>query len=244
MTESRLKLPMIIDGGQAVVSTIEQNIHLGIYTYDQIAHIARLTPQCLTRWFDGTKSSDPAISKRMPVGEHRVLAFLDLVQALAIRAIRKDQKLSLQKVRETIKYAKKLGVEYPFARNHKTFLFNDDVAILLDDETLITATGKYKKHQLMRPVVELYLEDLTFDVDSGLAIEYSPLKNGGRYILMKPSLQYGAPTVMPVGYTVSALVNAVYGEGSIADAASMFEVEEADVKLALRYEDMLAGATK
>jgi uncharacterized protein (DUF433 family) len=85
----------------------------------------------------------------------------------------------------------------------------------------------------------LYLDDLTFDPDSGLASEYTPLKDNGRKIVINPSKQFGAPVVMPVGYTAGALIEAVESEGSIEAAAEAYGVDEADVKLALRYDDML-----
>jgi uncharacterized protein (DUF433 family) len=214
----------------------------GIYTIDQAAHLARLSPRSLRRWFDGEGESEPALTRRVPRNDAQVFGFLDLIQALAIRAIRNTGKLSLQKIRQTIIEAEKPGVHYPFARDHKTFIFSDDVVIDVNGQ-LFQVTGYYRQQQLIKPVVEIYLQDLTFDPLTGLANEYVPLRDAtsDAKVVIKPTLKYGAPVVMPRGYTVSSLVGAVDSEGSIEAAAQMLDVPQADVKLALRYEDILAG---
>lgn len=211
----------------------------GLYPLDQAARLARLSPRVLRRWLDGDEASAPALRRRMPKNDADVLGFLDLVQALAIRALRRDGILSLQKVRETIEEAERLGLTYPFARRHQTYSFDDDVVIRFPDDTIIGVTGKYKRQHLITPVVELYLDDLSFNDESGFASRYTPLRDGTRQIVIDPSIQYGSPTVFPCRYTVGALVSAVDSEGSVAAAADAYGIDEAEVKFALRYDDML-----
>lgn len=222
-----------------MVATANDILSSGIYTIEQIARLARLSPRILHRWYDGDGGNGPALIRHMPKNNAEALSFVDFVQALAIRALRKDRKLSLQKIREAIQHAETFGIKYPFARKHQTFLFSDEVVLEVDD-TLVTVTGKHNRQQLIRPVVELYLDDLTFD-DSGLAMQYVPLREGQRHILINPSIKFGAPIVMPCCYTAASLINAVESEGSIKGAAEAFEVAEEDVKFALRYDDFLAG---
>ncbi|HVT90596.1 MAG TPA: helix-turn-helix domain-containing protein [Tepidisphaeraceae bacterium] len=214
----------------------------GLYTVDQAAHLARLSPRSLRRWLDGEGEKEAAVDRRFPSNELNALSFVDLVQALAIRSIRNAGTLSLQKIRLAIQEANKFGITYPFARQHTTFLFRDDIVIDVAGQ-LIQITGQYRRQQLIRPVVELYLKDLTFDPESGLASEWVPLRDAkdDRRIVIKPTLQYGAPVVMNCGYTVNSLVTAVDSEGSPKAAADMYDVPEDDVIFALRYEDMLAG---
>lgn len=226
-----------------MVATAETILTGGIYTLEQTAHLSRLSPRILRRWLDGGVGREPALLRHMPKNEAQVFSFVDLVQALAIRALRKERRLSLQKIRDTINRAKELGIEYPFARKHQTYLFADEVVLEVAG-TLVTVTGQHNRQQLIRPIVELYLDDLSYD-ESGLANEYVPQREGDREgdrkIVIRPTLKFGAPVVMPCGYTVSALINAVDSEGSILDAADAFGVEEDDVKFALRYDDMLVG---
>lgn len=212
----------------------------GMYTLDQAARIARATPQLLRGWFDGANDREPALIRRMPPTPARILSFVDLIQALAIRAIRKERRVSLQKIREAINGAKNLGIEYPFAHKHETYLFGDEV-VLRVNELLIQVTGRHKQQELIRPVVELYLEDLAFDSETGLACEYTPMQDGDRSIVVSPLISYGSPIVRPCGYTVASLISAFEGEGSVAGAAAAFGIDEGEVKLALRYDDFLSG---
>ena len=223
-----------------VAAAIQDIFAEGLYTTEQAARLARLSPRSLRRWLDGEGENEPALYRRMPKSNSAVVGFVDLIQALAIRAIRKSGTLSLQKIRETIIEAEKAGIRYPFARPHKTFLFSDDVVIEMADGTIIGVTGKYKQQHLIRPVIEVYLEDLTFDI-FGWPTRYTPLREENREIIIDPKIQYGAPVVMPRGYTVSSLVGAVQSEGSVSAAANAYDVPEADVRFALKYDDLLAG---
>lgn len=216
----------------------------GLYTEEQAARLARLSPRVLRRWLNGEGEHEPAILRRIPKNDAGVVGFLDLIQALAVRAIRKERKVSLQKIRDTILIAGELGVQYPFARKHQTYLFSDDVVIAIDGEQIIGATGQYKRQHLLRPVIEVYMTDLGFDPSTGLAKAYTPLRDDTRQIVITPTLHYGAPVVMPCGFTVGSLLDAVEGEGSISAAAEAYGVNEADVEFALKYDDLLAGTAK
>lgn len=211
----------------------------GVYTVPQAAYLARLHPTTLRRWIDTERVDTPAISRRLPDSPKGVVSFVDFIQLLAVRAIRRKKKVSLPKIRAVVQEAEKRGVEYPFARRHTIFLLGNDLALKINDN-LIWATGKDRDQQLMEPIVEPYLDDLGWD-SSGLANSFSPLTNGTSKIVLMPSQRLGAPVVDTCGYTVNALLEAVQSEGSIKNAAMMCEVEVDEIKLALRYDDSLSG---
>ena len=224
-----------------VVNAAENPLTMGIYTPVQAARLARLHTRTLERWVDGNAHGEAVIDRQMPASESGVVSFVDFVQAMAIRAIRLERRLSLQKIRETIEHAREMGISHPFARKHQTYLFADDVVIwLVEEDRLVEVTGKYKKQHLIRPIVELYLEDLGFD-STGLANRYDAMRDGDTRIVLDPEVNFGAPTVFPCRYTVGALLDAVQGEGSPEAAAVAYGVAERVVKLALRYDDVLSG---
>lgn len=114
------------------------------------------------------------------------------------------------------------------------------MVICFPDGTIIGVTGKYRRQHLIKPIVEVYLDDPAYN-DAGIANRYTPLRDEeGREIVIDPAVKYGAPTVFPCHYTVGALLDAVDSEGSTEAAADAYEIAEADVKFALRYDDMLA----
>ena len=234
--------------GVSLLAPLSETVLLeGLYTLDQAAWMARVTPRLLRSWLDGEGTREPAVIRQLPKNDASLLSFIDFVQAMAIRAIRTRDKnpVSLQKIRATIEEARKLDIEYPFARRHLTYLFRDDVVIRLpsDREVIIQVTGKYRQHQLIKEAVELYMKDLVFDDVTGLAKRYTPLRDPitGREVIIDPKVQYGAPVAMPSGYTASALISARYSEGSVEGAAEAMEVDVADIDIALRYNDILAG---
>lgn len=221
-----------------MVRTVEPSgtdiLQLGVYTRQQAAYLARLRAQTVSRWFD---DESPALRLRMPANDDGFVSFVDLVQLLGVREVRLARKLSLQKIRAVIRRADEMGVHFPFARNSsRAFLLGDDVVLRLLNGDLVCATGESAKNYVMEPIVLPYLEDLTFDSD-GLAAEYRPLPG----ILLTPAREWGAPIVERCNYTVHTLVASAKAEGSIEAAAEMCGVLPEDVKIALKYEDILSG---
>lgn len=174
-----------------------------------------------------------------------LVSFVELVQCLAIRAIRMEKKISLQRIRAAMELARdKYDIEFPFARKHTTYLFEDDIVIRVRNENgedhIVQITGKYKHHDLIKPVGEFYMEELSYDPD-GLADSYTPLANGTRTIVLNPHVRFGHPTVQPCDISVDSLLNALASEGSIEAAADEYTVDREDVLFAVKYDDILSG---
>lgn len=214
---------------------------LGAYTPDQAARLLGVRPGMVQRWIYGDGLGSAALLAQFPDHVGELVTFIDFIQTMAIRDIRQQKQLSLQKIRKTVEAAKKHGIDYPFARQHTTYVFNDDVVLRLNDDRLIQVTGKYKEQDLIKPVVERYMEDLGFD-DHGLASSYVPMQRGFRKVVYQPNINYGAPTIMPCRYTVSTLLDAVEAEGGIEQAANICDVNTEDVRLAVDYESKLRAA--
>jgi hypothetical protein len=227
-------------GGRTLVKLNGDWQKLGVYLPEHAAGILGIRSDMVQRWLYGDNLGDPALFPQFPAHEGRLLTFIDLVQAMAIRDIRR-KKVSLQKIRATVEAAQRHNVMYPFARSHTTYVFTDDIVLRLNDGRLIQVTGKYKQQDLMEPVVQDYLDDIGFDVD-GLASSYVPIRSGFRKVILTPTINYGAPTVLPCSYTVETLLNAVDAEGGVPEAAEICDVNEEDVHLAVRYEKSLRHA--
>lgn len=215
----------------------------GVYTPKQAARYARLKTSTLKRWIHGDARYQPAVKAELGSDPDDFVTFLDLIQALAIRQIRLDpqKNVSLQRIRNVIDVAERdFCVRYPFARRHTTYLFDDDIVIRLEDDTLIQITGKYKKNQLIDEVVELFADDLAYN-EEGMAYRYTPYQYKGKDIVLDPTIRFGEPIVADTGFTAEVLVNAAHTEGSIENAAKMYGVESIDIQAALRYYDWLLG---
>lgn len=200
----------------------------GLYTVSEAATYARLHYSTLHRWME--------INEFKIMNGEKFITFLDFVQALAIREIRRQHNISLQKIREALNRAKdEYEITHPFAMNHATFLLGKDIHIKLKDESDLTQlTGKQSGQMVMRPIIEVYLHDLTFG-ESGLAIEYKPY-NG---ILMNPLINFGEPILENAKLPAFDLWEAVQTEGSFEGAAEAYGISKEEVIIASKYIETL-----
>lgn len=214
-----------------------QNLQgVGLYTPQQAARLARMRTQTANQWLSG-RNGKPAIHRYLDENEHDLLGFVDMIQMVGVRNVRRQKELSLQAIRNVVAVADSLGYPYPFARNCKVYKFGKEVVLKLPGEVLIGASGRLKFQHLMEPVLLPYLRELTFGSD-GLVREYRPMPQ----ILLSPSEAWGAPVVEHTGYTVETLVSSAIAEGSVEQAAEMCGVTVEQVQDALRYEEYLSGA--
>ena len=216
-------------------------LNVGLYTPAEAAYYARVHTSTMKRWIHGDRRGAPVVHAELRDDPNKTVTFLDFVQALAIRAIRREHRVPLSKIREAVRHAqKRYGVPYPFAmQRHKTYLFERDVVIDLQ-VGLVQISGKRKDQILIREIAELYMEDLSFD-RKGLAAKYRAFAYRDREIVMDPSRRLGQPVVLSCGYTASALLDAYRTEGSVAAAAETHGVSPEDIELVIRYDDFLQG---
>jgi len=214
----------------------------GIYTPQEAAYFARIPTTTLLRWVYGNRGGEPVIHSELDPPPDRTVTFLDLVQSLAVRAIRVAYKVPLQRIREAVDCAReRFGVAYPFAMQHRTFLFGTDIVIELPRLELTQISGRQKGQAIMREIAEPFLLDLTFSSESQVAVQYRAFSYGSREVLIDPSQRYGQPIVLPCRHSVYALVDAYVTEGGPEAAAEACGVEMDDVLFALRYDDHLRG---
>jgi hypothetical protein len=229
------------EAARVVASGLADVLSGGIYTRSQAAHLARLRPQTLRRWFENSADRGPAVRKAAAQTlDGDTVSFVDMIQLMAVRAIRVKREVSLQKIRQATTVAEEAGFPFPLAReNTRIFLCGDTVFLKLPNDTMMEATGPHARHYVMEPVLLPYLRELTFD-EEGMAKDYRPAVAPG--VLLAPTRQWGAPIMERSNYTVSTLVSAAYAEGSIDAAARICGVPEDEVRIALQFEDFLRGA--
>lgn len=237
-----------------IASNSQGQLGAGIYTPAQAAFLARLSPRTMSAWLAGEHGAAPRAAGRgggggrrpgKPATDGSVVTFLDLVQAMAVRAIRLQRRIPLDEIRDFARWAQEEhGLSHPFARAHRTYLLGSELVLRVDGEgespEYLERSGRRGGQRLMREIVETYLDDLSFGADR-LACRYTPLRDGSRCVLLDPRHRLGQPLVMPVGVSVGELVAAVAAEGSVKGAARVHDIDPADVRLALRYHDALRG---
>lgn len=221
---------------------VEELLEIGLYTPREAALYARVPMRTLVRWFFGNRQGGPVLRPQRDGAEEKSLSFLDFVQALAIRAVRLQHRVPLQRIREGIENAQqRYGVAYPLAMRHTIYLFNKNLIIRQpgDEEDLYTQlSGKRAPNLLLPKVVELYMTDLTFG-EEGLAAAYRAFAWKNLEICMDPRRRFGEPLVTSCGYSAQALWEAFKAERSFEAAAWVCEVTQEEVEIACRFYDHL-----
>jgi len=215
---------------------------IGMYSPSEAAMYAHISTRMMSRWVHGDKGGAAAIRAQVQDDKEKTITFLDFVQTLAIRAIREQKDVPLQKIRQAIDTAATKGVKYPFARKHTTYWFDNNIHIDVPDLGLIQSSGKGRGQLALRPIVEVYLEDLAFDAE-GLANRYTPYQNLNIKIVMRPDYLFGEPVVESCGHTAWTLWQACLAEGSVEAAAKAYDVSENEVRVAFKYIDSIRPAT-
>ncbi|MFM9965940.1 MAG: hypothetical protein ACKV2Q_32565 [Planctomycetaceae bacterium] len=217
---------------------------IGIYSPAEAAFYARVRTQTLNRWVFGDAHGDSVVKPQIaPDDDDRVITFLDFIQALAIRAIRTQYpKISLHKIRKAVDLVEeRLGIKCPFAREHKSFIYDEREIALEVDGKLIQISGINSGNLMIGPIAELYLKRIHFGED-GFAAQYVAWGDNRNPIVMDPKRRFGEPIVASCGYTAQTLWDASIVEGGLEAAAKAYGVKIEEVTAACDYYDHLASA--
>lgn len=206
---------------------------LGIYSPEEAAFYARIPATTMKRWI-----AENDVIRKAP--EEMPITFIDFVQALAIRTIRARHRVSLQKIRAAVEAARERGVTDIFARRHTTYWDGHEIHVQEQDGNFLQLTGRNIDQKSWKPIVELYMRDLTYGED-GLACHYDAFSWKGCEIEIRPAERFGEPMMKSCGYTARVLWEACESEGSVEGAARAFGVTEVEAECAARYYDHLSN---
>lgn len=210
----------------------------GVYSISQAARYARMPVATVRSWFFPTEGRQGLRRGDIDSPDHKALSFYDFVEALAVRTLRVDQKVSLKTIRQAIDFAQtQYGKEHIFAReSHRTLLDQRrQLHIILEgEEHPIAISGKEAGQQSFQTCVEMYMKDLQFNQD-GLAELYTAFRFGDQAVIMNPAFSFGEPVMQDSGYPADVLWRAVIAEGSVERAAALYDASPASVEAAYRY---------
>lgn len=223
------------------MKTLEPRIGSGLYTVKEAALFARVPARRLNRWLFGESDKKAVLTPQFGRGE-KLVSFLDLVQALAIREIQLQHHVDLKRFRQAVDWARKsLRIDYPFARRHFTYLYGKELVIEFRKGQYVEVSGKHVGQGLLKEIVQSYLLDLSFD-STGLAREFTIYTSRDQVpVVMDPERNFGAP-LLPSGYSALAIAEAVVAEGGIPQAAAAYGILREEADAAYKFMDYL-GAT-
>ena len=211
---------------------------LGLYSVSEAARYAKMPPSTVRRWFFPGKAAHCLRRGDIESDEEKALSFLDFVEAIAVRSLRVDYRVSLNTIRRAIDFAQDTyRTDHLFAReDHKTLIDGSrQIHIIFPgEENPVKMGGEGAGQTTFRACIEGYMEDLEFNRER-LANLYTAFQFGGQKVVMNPAFRFGEPIIEENGYPVHVLWRAVVSEGSPERAAELYAASVASVKAAYRY---------
>lgn len=204
-----------------MVSRIPGLLGQGLYGPAEVARLVDISASRVRRWILGysyvyptsagpREGASPAIiAPGLPrIGKSVAVTFLELVEILVVRALL-ERGVTMRTVRRAHRRAsEKLQTPHPFAVER---FQTDGRGIFLE---LRQESPEYKlllemsRGQYALPkVLDRYLKELDFDLDTLLAYRWWPLGRN-RPIVLDPSVAFGCPVIEGTRVPVEAIVDA------------------------------------
>lgn len=208
----------------------------GLYTVREVAFYARMHPSTVRSWF--YHKSRPRFRGTTPSVDDQFLSFTDLIEAIYVRKLRREFRISFPVIRTAIDTAKALKkVDHPFA--HPDFR----TVVVGKSEITIIERGEEARMVSLAPdpgqisdttILEQFIDDLEFDNNNKI-IKLIAFKAPTDRIIITPDFNFGAPMLEKCKYPAEILWLAKQSEGGLKEAAEAYEVDESTVQAAVDY---------
>jgi len=191
------------------------------------------------RW----RTFEPLITPPDRSDPHRMLSFVNLVEAHVLKAVRRKHYVQMDKVRDAIERLKqRYETEHPLA--DVDLLAGGGDLFLSEYGGLLNLT---MSEQVAMDFLRIYLERIDRQVQKAIRLfpfvrapivigkkVFDPSPN--RTIVIDPYTSFGRPVIVGTGIPTEAIAQRFWGGDSIEDLIKDFGRTEAEIQFALRYE--------
>lgn len=233
--------------------TTEKRVHIfdnPAYPASEVARILNLPAATVKAWcFGQTYRSAAGAPKRfkpviLPADTRaRLLSFANLCELHVLSAIRRQHKISLSKVRDSVDYVRsQLGADRPLIdrqfRTNGVDLFVEHTSHLLN----VSQQGQ----ESLRGEFALALARIEWD-RNGAPVRLFPFSRSTvsgaqpKAIVIDPRLSFGRPVLSGVGVPTEVIVDRFKAGDSMGEMAKDYGVDEKEIEEALRFEQRLAA---
>lgn len=223
-------------------------IGVGLYTLADASWLLGVKQRSLRRWMEGydydrngeSRHVEPLWTSDLPEIEGQVeISFRDLIELRFVKAF-VEKGIGLRAIRNCIDYARTcIGSDRPFSsgrfRTDGRTIFLESLESLEDSRLL----DLRKKQYVFKAVVEQTFRDL--DLEDDAVAQWRPY-HGKESIVLDPKRAFGQPIANSEGVPTIVLADAVNSEGSVRNAAAIFEVDQQTVRDAVSFHRKLNAA--
>jgi uncharacterized protein (DUF433 family) len=214
------------------------------YSFLEAAHYLNLPVSTLSSWFRGqTYKHNDEVRRFQPVirldgrpGEG--LSFLNLVEAHVLAAIRREHRISLQKVRRALEYVER---ELELRRPLTSARFETDgVDLLVRELERLVNVSKEGQFEI-EPVVRTFLKRIKRDT-AGVPITLYPFTRKAisdaepAPVEIDPRVAFGRPVLVGRGVPTAVLADRFKAGDSLADLAQDYDTSTQIIEEAIRCE--------
>lgn len=213
------------------------------YSFVEAAHYLNIPLSTLSSWCRGQKNKHDGTTRFQPViqldgnpGEG--LSFLNLVEAHVLAAIRREHRISLQKVRRALDFVeRKLGIERPLTNAR----FETDGVHLLVRELERLINVSHEGQLEIEPLIRTFLKRIKRD-PSGVPIKLYPFTrksvsaNEPEPVEIDPRVAFGRPVLAGKGVPTAVLADRFKAGDSLSDLAEDYDTSTQIIEEAIRCE--------
>lgn len=213
------------------------------YSFVEAAHYLNIPLSTLSSWCRGQKNKHDGTTRFQPIiqldgnpGEG--LSFLNLVEAHVLAAIRREHRISLQKVRRALDFVeRKLGIERPLTNAR----FETDGVHLLVRELERLINVSHEGQLEIEPLIRTFLKRIKRD-PSGVPIKLYPFTrksvsaNEPEPVEIDPRVAFGRPVLAGRGVPTAVLADRFKAGDSLSDLAEDYDTSTQIIEEAIRCE--------
>jgi len=223
-------------------------LQTGIYTIPEAARLTGVSPWRIRRWLRGyefpTKHGrhrmEPVWTGQLPPIDHSMaISFLDLIEIRCVDAFLredvgwKELRLAHNRAQEV------LQTTHPFCTSQFK-VSGREIILELPQEDADSQLWEIARNQrVFDRITRPFLKDLVF-AQGALPSQWWPLGTD-RLVVLDPGRSFGQPIVARSGVPTVILRRAVKAAGSEREVAAWYEVDRAEVRDAVAFEEKLAA---
>jgi uncharacterized protein (DUF433 family) len=209
---------------------------LPLYRVRDAARYLSIPPATLRAWVFGQSGFSAVLERPDP---HKPwLSFFNLVEAHVLDALRREHKISLQKVRNALSYlARKMPTPHPLADPAFT---TNGLSLFLDRYGELINLSR--EGQLgMRSVLEAHLKRIDRDPAGGMPLRLFPFTrrktaDEPKMIVIDPRVAFGRPVIVGTGIPTAIIAQRYKAGESIAELSEDYERPRDQIEEAIRTE--------